>query len=280
MLGTILLLSGGLVLVRARTGTAGPALVLTYKVPPDGRVGRCTMVTGGNRRINRCNESMGRPGGVLTMNIRYVGKEGERIALGVKARFEAQARALGMSDADTLEDVPEETIWIEPGNKQKISVPGLGQIEVTGEYLDHIPALLFRPDEPLDPQKNEFRIVSPVLIRGKEVVFNLGRSDSTDSGDPEATLMIYFPGEGRYLISTVPFEGSVAGNVELGQIKFNLEGQDYLLLTAMPTTRSEHVWVAHQPRYRLSEHMQGASDSQAMFMVRSLGKLLQDQIHH
>ena len=92
--------------------------------------------------------------------------------------------------------------------------------------------------------------------------------------------MIYFPGEGRYLISTVPFEGTVQGSVELGQIKFSLEGQDYLLLSAMPTTRSEHVWVAHQPRYRLSEHLQGASDSQAMFMVRSLGKLLQDQIHH
>jgi hypothetical protein len=122
----------------------------------------------------------------------------------------------------------------EPGNKQEISVPGLGDVELTGEYLDHVPALRFRPEEPLDPRKNEFRIVSPVLIRGKEVVCNLGGSDSTDSGDPDAALMIYFPGEGRYLISTVPFEGAVEGKVELG-----------------------HVWVTHEPRYKLSQHMEG-----------------------
>ncbi len=280
MLAVIIVLSGGLVLVRARTGADGPVLVLTYKIPRDGKVGRCTIIPDGNRRINHCNESMGGSWGILTMNIRYAGKERGRSALGVKTRYETQALALGISNTDSLEDVPEEMIWIEPGNEQRISVPGLGEIELTAEYLDHIPALLFRPDEPLDPQKNEFRIASPVLIRGKEVMFNLSGSDSTDSGDPEAALMIYFPGEGRYLISTVPFEGAVQGSVEPGQIKFNLEGQDYLLLTAMPTTRSEHVWVAHQPRYRLSEHMQGASDSQAMFMVRSLGKLLQGQIHH
>jgi hypothetical protein len=67
----------------------------------------------------------------------------------------------------------------------------------------------------------------------------------------------------------VPFEGAVEGKVELGQIKFSLEGQNYVLLTAMPTTRSEHVWVTHEPQYKLSQHMQGASDNRDMFMVRS-----------
>jgi len=62
--------------------------------------------------------------------------------------------------------------------------------------------------------------------------------------------MIYYPGEGRYLISTAPFEGAVEGRVAPGQIKFTLDGQDYLLLTAMPTTRSEHVWVTHDPQYQ------------------------------
>jgi hypothetical protein len=278
MLGIILLLSGGIVLVRARTAVTGPVLVLTFKVPRDGSVGHCTIVAGENRRINRCNESMRGPWGFLTMSIRYERKERERVALGVKTRYEAQ-RPLGVSQMDTLQE-PEETVWIEPGSKQQISVPGLGEIELTAEYLDHMPTLLFRPSEALDPQKDEFRIVSPVLIRGKEVVFNLAGSDSTDSGDPDAALMIYFPGEGRYLISTVPFEGAVEGKVDVGQIKFSLEGQDYLLLTATPTTRSEHVWVTHDPQYKMSEHMQGASDQESMFMVRSLRKLLQPQIHH
>jgi hypothetical protein len=280
MLGMILMLSGSLVLVRARTGTGGPVLVLTYKIPPDGRTARCTITTDGNPRTNHCNYSTGGPSGLLGVNIRFVSKEGERTELGVKTKYETQARSLGMSNTDSLKDVPEVMVWLEPGNKQEISVPGLGDVELTGEYLDHVPALRFRPDEPLDPQKNEFRIVSPVLIRGKEVVFNLGGSDSTDSGDPDAALMIYFPGEGRYLISTVPFEGAVEGKVELGQIKFSLEGQNYVLLTAMPTTRSEHVWVTHEPGYKLSQHMEGASDSRDMFMVRSLSRLLEEQIHH
>jgi len=279
MLGIILLLSCGLVLVRARTAVGGPVFVLTYKIPADGRVGRCMMVIGGKRKINSCSEGMGGPWGFLTMKIRYLGKEAERIALGVKTSYEPQQRPLGMSNIDTLQDVPEQTVWIEPGSKQKISVPGLGEIELTGEYLDRIPTLLFRPSETLDPQKDEFRIASPVLIRGKEVVFNLDGS-SIDSGDPDAALMIYFPGEGRYLISTVPFQGAVEGKVDVGQIKFTVEGQDYLLLTAMPTTRSEHVWVTHDPQYKLSEHMQGAHDDQSMFMVRSLRKLLQQQIRH
>jgi hypothetical protein len=279
MLAVIFLLSGGLVLVRARTATGGPVLVLTYKIPPDGRAARCTITTDGNPRTNHCNYSTGGPSGLLTVNIRFVKKEGERTELGTKTRYETQARGLATND-DSLEDVPEEMVWVEPGDKQEISVPGLGEVDLTGEYLDHMPALLFRPDETLDPQKSEFRIVSPVLIRGKEVVFNLGGSSSIDSGDQDSALMIYFPGEGRYIISTVPFDGAVQGSVELGQIKFRLEGQDYELLTAMPTTRSEHVWVTHEPRYRLSEHMEGASDDKAMFMVRRLSRLHEEQIHH
>jgi hypothetical protein len=280
MLGMILLLSGGLVLVRARTGTGGPALTLTYKIPPDGRIARCTITADENPMTNHCNYGTSGRHGLLTVNLRFVGKEGERTELGVKTRYKAQMQDPGIDYRDDLRDVPEEMVWIEPRNEQKISVPGLGEIELSGEYLDHIPTLLFRPDEALDPQKSEFRIASPVLIRGKEVLFNLAGSSSIDSGDQDAALMVYFPAEGRYLISTVPFEGAAKGNVELGQINFSLEGQHYVLLTAMPTTRSEHVWVTHEPHYKLSEHMQGASDRQPMFMVRSLSRLLQDQIHH
>src|SRR6267378_5940286 len=277
MLAVILLLSGGLVLVRARTGAGGPVLVLTFKLPPQGRVSRCVITTDSNPKTNHCNYSTGGGAwGTLILNARFVSKEGERAELGVRTRYEKQPydTKTRSGNTDDLKDVHEDSVWIEPGNSQEISVPGLGQVELTGEYLDHIPTLLLSPEEPLDPKQNEFRVVSPVLIRGKEVLFNLAGSNSTDTGDPDAALIIYFPGQGRYLISTVPFEGAVQGDVEPGQIKFSLDGQDYLLLTAMPTTRLEHVWVKHDPQYKLSEHMHGASDSQTMFMVRKLSRLL------
>jgi hypothetical protein len=277
MLALILVLSGGLVLVRARTGQGGSVLLLTYKL--DGATGECIVTTDGNPKTNRCSFASGvRGGGTVGASFRFASRDGERTQLGVSATYKRNSDTFRF--IDDFKGIPETAIWIEPGEKQQIAIPGWGDFELAGEYLDYMPSLPLRPKETLDPKKNEFRIVSPVLVRGREVLFNLAGSNSTDSSDPEATLMIYYPGEGRYLISTVPFEDAVEGTVAPGQIKFSLDGEDYLLLTAMPTTRSEHVWVAHDPHYKLSEHMQGASDHESMFMVRSLGKLLQPQIHH
>jgi hypothetical protein len=280
MLALILFLSSSLLLVRARTGAGGPVLVLTYRILPNGSAVRCVITTDVNSGTNHCSDTNSGSWGVLTSNFRFVSKEGDRTQVGVRTKYESQFHQPESGNTDDLKDVPEQTVWIEPGEKQRISVSGLGEIELMGEYSDHMPTLRYGPDETLDPRKNEFRIVSPVLVRGKEVLFNFAGSDSTDSGDADAALMIYFPGEGRYLVSTVPFEGAAQGSVAPGQIKFNLEGQDYLLLTATPTTRSEHVWVTHDPQYKLSEHMQGASDGKPMFMVRSLSKLLQQRIQH
>lgn len=277
MLGLILLLSGGLFLVRARSGAGGSVLLLTYNF--DGAPGDCIITTDGSARHNQCGFTPAiRGGGMVGVKFRFLSRDGDRTQLGVKATYKRNSDTFYF--IDDFKDVPEVSVWIEPGEKQRIVIPGWGDFELTGEYLDYMPSLPFRPKETLDPKKNEFRVVSPVLVRGKEVMFNLAGSDSTDSGDPQAALMMYYPGQGRYLISTVPFEGAVEGTVAPGQVKFNLDGQDYLLLTAMPTTRLEHVWVSHDPLYKLSEHMQGARDDRSMFMVRSLTKLLQPEIRH
>jgi hypothetical protein len=277
LLALVLLLSGGLVLVRARTGGAGPVLLLKFKPTADGVPRECVLTKDRNSKTNSCNYATEARGGMLGLTFRFMGAAGDRAELAVKANYRSHSHIFLFND--DFKDVAEKTVWIEPGEKQQIAVQGLGEVELTVEYLDHMPTLPYQSNGTLDPQKDEFRIVSPVLIRGKEVVFNLA-PDSTSSDDPDATLMIYYPGEGRYLVSLVPFEGAVEGSVEPGQIKFNLEGRDYLLLTAMPTTRSEHVWVSHDPRYKPSEHFQGAADDQSMFMAGSLRKLLQPKIQH
>ena len=81
---------------------------------------------------------------------------------------------------------------------------------------------MYRPQETLDPNPKEFRIVAPVLVRDNQVIAN---ADGLliNTGLPDATLMLYVPGEGRYLISEVPFEGAVVGDVHLGKITFSLE---------------------------------------------------------
>jgi hypothetical protein len=58
--------------------------------------------------------------------------------------------------------------------------------------------------------------------------------------------MLYAPGEARYLVSVTRFDGALEGKVHLGQVTFSLDGHDYLLLTSMPITVAEHVWVTRE----------------------------------
>lgn len=155
---------------------------------------------------------------------------------------------------------------------------------VLGQYLNHQPVRWgwgTTPATEAMAPKDEFAVVDPVLIRGKQVVCDLSSNGfSIDDGDADATLMIYYPGEGRYLISRVPFSGAVEGSAKMGQVRFALDGENYLLLSGMPIISSDHVWVSHDPQYKLSEHLEGASDDQPWFHVRSLKMFLQPELGH
>src|SRR5262249_41980182 len=146
----------------------------------------------------------------------------------------------------------------------EISVPELGKIEFAGEFIEHKPPNFFTPEDTVDPNAGEFRIVSPVLIRGKEVVFNFGGASSFASSTESVVVWIYWPGEGRFLLSTTPFKDAVRGSVFGSQITFQDDGQEYVLLTAVPPTRSQSVWIKHEPSYKPSEHGEGAYDSEGM----------------
>jgi hypothetical protein len=269
MLAAIFLLLGGLALVRARPGRAGSVLWLVTKLP-DGRTFHCPLDTDGEPGSDGCgNYGMVSHAGLLSVTIRFLRREGERVALGVQTRYENPPPHFTGPSADRLKDVAEETIWIEPETKQEVPVTGLGHLEMTGAFIDHKPPLFFTPEDTVDPQAQEFRIVSPVLVRGKEVVFNFAGASSTGIS-PEANVEIYWPGEGRYLISATPFKGAVEAQVNVSQIDFNLEGREYTLLTAVPITRSEHVWVKHEAEYLPSKRTPGADDSNGFIGSESL----------
>jgi hypothetical protein len=289
MLIAIVALSSGLVIVRARAGAAaGRFLELKYEIAPSGlahsgRVDICIMRVDGSQKGNTCDFVDHGREGLLLMNTRLTGKLGDRAQLRIRAKY-----VPGDGDAEVdysealFKDIPEKVLSLEPGERRDVEVAGLGKIEVEGEYLDHIPPLVYRPQETLDPNPMEFRIVAPVLVRDNQVIANADGS-SIETGAPDATLMFYVPGEGRYLMSLVPFEGAAEGSVHLGKITFSLEGHDFLLLTSMPITVSEHVWVKHEPGFKPSEHMtrqSDARDDRPMYLVRSLRKLQQEKIEH
>lgn len=284
MLITIIGLSSGLVMVRARAGAAaGRFLELKYKCPSAGEPNICIMRADGSQKDNACNFVNHGREGLLLMNTRIIANTGGRAQLGIRAKYIPGAQDTEVDYGEALfKDVPEILLAVEPGEKHEIQVANLGILEVEAEYLDHIPPLVYRPQETLDPNPQEFRIVAPVLVRDNQVIANANGS-SIDTGSPDATLMLYVPGEGRYLVSSVPFESAVEGSVHLGKITFSLEGHNYLLLTSMPITVSDHVWAKHEADFKPSERMvrtSDARDDRLMFLVRSLKRLEQQRIQH
>jgi hypothetical protein len=283
MLIAIIALSSGLVMVRARAGAATARfLELEYRLPPTGTPHICVMRADGSQKDNLCNFVSHGRGGLFLVNTRLIANSGDRAQLGIRAKYIPGAGEADVNYTEALfKDIPEKVLSIEPGDKREIQVAGLGAVEVEGKYLDHIPPLVFLPQETLDPNPKEFRIVAPVLVRDNEAIVNCGVGSSIDTRSPDATLMLYAPGEGRYLISAIPFDGAVEGTVHLGQITFSLEGHTYLLLTSMPITVSEHVWVKHERDFKPSERMVRSSDARddhPMFLVRSLRELEEQRI--
>jgi len=284
MLIAIVALSSGLVMVRARAGAAtGRFLELKFKLPPTGKATICVMRADGSPKDNMCNFVHHGHEGLLLMNTRFIANSGNGTQLAIRAKYIPGAGDTDVNYGEALfKDVPENLLPVEPGENQEIQVAGLGTVGVEAEYLDHVPPLVSLPQETLDPDPKEFRVVAPVLVRDNQVIANADGS-SIDTGATDATLMLYVPGEGRYLVSLVPFESAVEGSVHLGKITFSLEGHDYLLLTSMPITVSEHVWVKHEPGFKPSEHMtrqSDARDDRTNYLVRSLKTLQQEKIEH
>lgn len=280
MLVAILLLSGGLVLVRARgnNGASSPVFALVFKVPSDNYQGTLFIPPEPNK-TETCYTTLNNGEGEFGLKVRFISRNNNRAELGVKAAYESHR-----NEPDLKEDVeaaPEKIISLQSGQEDQIEIPDLGDIQISGQYLDHQPIVWSWgsvPSESLAPQ-NEFAVVNPILIRGNTVVCDFSRNGySIADGVPDAALMIYCPGDGRYLISSIPLEGGVEGGAKIGQIRFGLDGQDYLLMSGTPILRSHHVWVSHDPEYKISEHIQGESDDQPFFSVRSIKLWMRSRI--
>ena len=163
---------------------------------PDGRAFHCLLDTDGEPGSDGCGHYITvSHGALLSVNIRFLRREGERVAVGVQTRYENPSPHYHGPAEDRLKDAPEETVWIQPEARQEVSVAGLGPIEMKGAFMDHKPPWFFTPEDTVDPQPQELRIVSPVLIRGKELVFNFAGASSTGIG-AEANVEIYWLGEG------------------------------------------------------------------------------------
>ena len=111
----------------------------------------------------------------------------------------------------------------------------------------HVPVMATNL-ESLLPEPGEFRLFCPVLVRDNQLLVNIGSMASSTETDPATAL--YSPGLGRFVFSSVPFQGAIEGKLQFSKISFTLEDKSYLLLTGAPISRSGCVWVLHQPEWR------------------------------
>ena len=149
---------------------------------------------------------------------------------------------------------------IEPDKSLSVPVEGLGKMESN-------------PREPSDPEPGKFQLRSPVLIRDNQVLVNMAGSMAVAT-ENDAAATLYSPGLGRFIFSSVPFEGAIEGKLRFNQLSFTLEGKSYQLLTGAPISPSQSVWVAHQPFWRPSASELNALGDRPMVATSSLRVLL------
>lgn len=199
----------------------------------------------GDEKFRRC-DSMSSD---HTYGFRLLAEDNDRVQIGLRMGFAADVGSLTRENVDKL---PEKQYWFRPGEKLEIDVPGTGPMVITGELMDHMPALIANdPSEQLDPKTDELRFVSPVLLRGKTVVFDFqGASAITDRKQGE--IEFYAPGEGLFHISLSPLSGAAEGRITTSRVSVVLEGQSYVFLLAAPVARGEHIWILRDTSFQPS----------------------------
>jgi hypothetical protein len=243
LLAAVVALGSSLAIVRVRAHTEGPVLMLTAKTA-SGHTIRCALSLVDEKAASCASVQVVAGRGGEAFEFRVISKQGDRIELGLRAKF---LTGVGSLSSEETERLPEATYWFQPGEKLEAKMEESEPMSVTGELMDHMPtSLAVGGDEQLDPNPNEVRFVVPVLVRGKDVVYDFDgmtvMSDEKGHG-----LELYVPHDGRYLVSLAPLEGGVEGQIHDSRVTFELTGQSYQFLTGAPVARGERIWILRLP---------------------------------
>jgi hypothetical protein len=275
LLSAILALGSGLVILKVRAQTQGQVLMLRVK-PENGHTMLCPLTQ--DEHAPLCYSMFYLNSGLLIDGFRIISRDGDRVELGVRAglkAFPAGARDGFSASLEDIQKLPESSYWLEPGEKLEVDVPGAGALTVTGEFMDHIPSIMLNDREigDMDPGPGELRVISPVLLRDKQVVRDYAGLTSIIFEADHDVVYFYRQGEGLWVLSQSPLEGAVQGHVTLSRISFEMDGASYEFLTAAPVSRSETIWVLHKPDYRPSGGFSKIPDFQGFEGTGSLSIL-------
>jgi hypothetical protein len=242
----VVALASSLTIVKVGAHSSGGVLMLNvtepggshFKCPIDTRLtpGQCTVI----------GPVVGHT--MSGFQFAVLARDQDRVHLGVRTKVTTIARrghaTMGIAD---VKDQPQSQYWFEPGQRLNLEVGGLGTLEVTGEWMDHMPTMVM--ENLLDPPADELRIVSPMLLRDKQVVGDM-EGGSAVAPDSSNAVTIYLPGTGRFVLSSAPMQRAVQAYVMLNRISFEIDAAHYAIVTGAPVTRSDKVWVLYQPDFK------------------------------
>lgn len=250
MLVAIFGLSGGLALVKARPQAGGNVLLLRAKIPGKGVVATCIgRVT---PEYDMCSFGQMQLPGTLTGSLRFISRDGDRVQIGIRTKYEPPGSKPAPLYDDELKDVPPERYWMDPDKPLSVPIVGFGTMEIYAEFRDHEPPLP-GPDATLDPGPNALRMWSALVIRDGRILADMHNMFvETENQDRDSVVVFYVPKEGRFIFALTPFQGAFEGTIELNRIQFAERGHSYVLVMSGPVARTnyEHIWILHQKEWR------------------------------
>ena len=247
----VVILASSLTVIGVAAHSSGNVLVLTANL--SGRESPFTCVFDTTQKSPQSCAMIGR------MNQRFAGfqfellaRSGDRVQLGFRSKANPLStdghNRMGIAE---MRSQPQSQHWFEPGQTLQIDMQDVGTLAVTGEWMDHTPVFYHNPalmGETMDPNAQELRLVSPLLIRDKEQIADL--SETAKATTPGDAIQVYIPPQGRYLLSLDKMKGAVEANVRLNRITFELNGQKDVFVSGAPVTRAHTVWVLYEPDFK------------------------------
>ena len=247
----VVVLASSLTVIGVAAHSSGNVLVLNVEL--SGQDHHSTGVFDTTRRGPKPWTVIGR------MNQRFAGfqfellaRSGDRVQLGFRSKANPLSadghNRMGIAE---VRSQPQSQYWFEPGQTLKVDMPGVGTLVVTGEWMDHTPVFYHNPalmGETMDPNAEELRLVSPLLLRDRQEIGET--SDSAKATAPGDAIQVYIPSHGRYLLSLEPMQAAVEANVRLNRITFELNGQENVFVAGAPVARAHTVWVLHEPDFK------------------------------
>jgi hypothetical protein len=244
LIGAIVVLVSTLAVVKVGAHSDGAVVVLKI-AKPEGDPIVCALSTQDKTRAT-CASIGGMNGKTIGYQIDLVGRQGSGVELAVRTKiFGTLSGSFALSD---IQNEPAKQVSFVPGQTLKLDLAGAGTLTITGEWFDHVPAFIGSSSH-IDPGPGELRMVSPLLLSGQKVLGDM--QGCTAIADKAGWgVVVYMPGEGRFLLSLSPMQGAAQADVAFNRISFQDGGRSYTFVNGSPVTRGKSIWVLHEPDYK------------------------------